>query len=135
MIDHRVVAGLFRAGDRVLLCHRRSDRGWYADVWDLPGGHVRDGEDPRQAFVRELGEELGVRVDPPADAAHAVIRDTDAGFEMSIWIVDAWEGEIANTAPDEHDAIGWFTIADVSGLILADSRYLELLERASRTGM
>ncbi|NIA25562.1 MAG: NUDIX domain-containing protein, partial [Gammaproteobacteria bacterium] len=93
MIDHRVVAGLFRSGHRILLCHRRWDRCWYPDVWDLPGGHVRDGEDPRQALVRELGEELGVRVDPPTDAALAVIRDTDAGFEMSIWLVNVWEGE------------------------------------------
>lgn len=135
MIDHRVVAGLFRAGGRVLLCHRRSDRRWYPDVWDLPGGHVRDGEDPREALVREMGEDLGVRVDPPTDAAHAVVRDTDAGFEMSIWIIDAWAGETMNAAPDEHDAIGWFTADDVAGLSLAHSRYPELLRQAFRIGM
>lgn len=135
MIDHRVVAGLLRAGDRVLLCHRRSDRRWYPDVWDLPGGHVRDGEDPRQALVRELGEELGVRVRLPTDAADAVVRDTDAGFEMSIWIVDAWEGEIVNTAPDEHDAVRWFTADDIAGLNLAHSRYPELFQQALRAGM
>lgn len=135
MIGHRVAAGLLRAGDRVLLCHRRSERRWYPDVWDLPGGHVRDGEDARQALVRELGEELGVRVDPPAHAAHAVVRDTDAGFEMSIWMIDTWEGEIMNAAPDEHDAIGWFTADDVGSLRLAHSRYPELLLQAFRTGM
>ena len=128
--DHRVVAGLFRADDRVLLCHRRSDRRWYPDVWDLPGGHVDDGEDPRQALVRELREELGVRVDRPRNAPDAVITDDDAGFELSIWLVDSWHGEIVNAAPDEHDDVRWFTAEDTDALSLADTRYAVVLRRA-----
>lgn len=31
----------------------------------------------------------------------------------------AWEGEPANVAPHEHDAIGWFTPAEAEGLALA----------------
>ena len=36
----------------------------YKDYWDLPGGMVENNESPRQAVVRELGEELGVDVVP-----------------------------------------------------------------------
>ncbi len=54
---------------------------------------------------------------------------------MSIWMIDTWEGEIMNAAPDEHDAIGWFTADDVGSLRLAHSRYPELLLQAFRTGM
>ncbi|GBD84859.1 8-oxo-dGTP diphosphatase [bacterium BMS3Abin02] len=130
MIDHRLVAGLFRAGDGVLLCHRRSDRRWYPDVWDLPGGHVDDGENPRRALVRELREELGVHVDVPTEGPDTVIRDRDARIELSIWLIDSWRGEIVNVAPDEHDDIRWFAAGDIASLSLAHPRYPELLRRA-----
>ena len=132
MIDHRVVSGLFRNDDRVLLCHRRLDRRWYPEVWDLPGGHVRDGEDPRVALVREMREELGIRVDLPTHGPETVIRDEDAGFELSIWVFDMWDGEVANVAPLEHDDIRWFVIDEIDALSLADSRYVELLRHALR---
>lgn len=135
MIDHRVVAGLLRADNRVLLCHRRPDRRWYPDVWDLPGGHVDEGEDPRRALVREIREELGIRVDAPTHAPDAVIRDEDAGFELSIWIVDAWDGEIVNAAPAEHDNVRWFTADDIADLSLAHPRYPGLLQHSLRISM
>ncbi|WP_428833210.1 NUDIX hydrolase [Micromonospora coerulea] len=50
----RIVTAVLRDGDRVLLCHRSAGRRWYPDVWDLPGGHVEEGEDPKESLVREL---------------------------------------------------------------------------------
>ncbi len=43
--------------DRVLLARLRFDDGF--DGWVLPGGGVEQGEDHRQALVRELTEETG----------------------------------------------------------------------------
>jgi 8-oxo-dGTP diphosphatase len=59
------VTAFLRDGKRVLLCHRSADRRWYADVWDLPGGHVEAGESPSIALVRELREELGISIPRP----------------------------------------------------------------------
>lgn len=33
----------------------------YKDFWEIPGGYVEPGETPRQACVREVAEELGIR--------------------------------------------------------------------------
>jgi 8-oxo-dGTP pyrophosphatase MutT (NUDIX family) len=60
---HVVVTGLLRQRGRALMVHRSPRRRWYPDSWDLPGGHVVDGEVPRAALARELHEELGITVD------------------------------------------------------------------------
>lgn len=54
-----VVAALVRDSDgRVLLSRRRPDQPM-GDLWELPGGKVEPGEDPRDALAREISEELG----------------------------------------------------------------------------
>lgn len=60
--EHRVVTAVLRRGQCVPLCHRSPERRWYPDAGDLPGGHVEDGEPPRQALMREIREELGNRI-------------------------------------------------------------------------
>ncbi len=57
--------GLLRSDGRALLVHRRADRQWFPDVWDVPGGHIDPGEAVPDALARELFEEVGVRIDPP----------------------------------------------------------------------
>jgi 8-oxo-dGTP diphosphatase len=54
-----VVAGILFDGSRVLLTQRKAGS-HLAGLWEFPGGKVNDGEDPKEALVRELTEELGV---------------------------------------------------------------------------
>jgi 8-oxo-dGTP diphosphatase len=77
-MTHRVACAALVRGGRVLLGHRSPGRRWYPDVWDLPGGHVDDGETPACALAREVREELGVHIDVPAGAPDAVLS-ADSG--------------------------------------------------------
>jgi len=56
-----VVAGVLRDNERVLLA-QRAPGGSFAGCWEFPGGKVEEGETDQDALVRELHEELGVRV-------------------------------------------------------------------------
>ena len=64
MHDHDVVAAVLVEDRQVLLVHRSPTREAFPNVWDLPGGHIEDGESPRQAITRELNEELDIVAHP-----------------------------------------------------------------------
>jgi 8-oxo-dGTP diphosphatase len=56
-----VAAGVVIEQGRVLLTRRKA--GTHLEgLWELPGGKVHPGEDPREALRRELQEELGIDV-------------------------------------------------------------------------
>jgi 8-oxo-dGTP diphosphatase len=56
-----VAAAVLVEDGRVLLTQRKKGT-HLASAWEFPGGKVEPGEDPRDALVRELREEIGVEV-------------------------------------------------------------------------
>jgi 8-oxo-dGTP diphosphatase len=56
-----VAAGVLVEHGRVLVTRRKAGT-HLAGTWELPGGKVQVGEDPREALRRELREELGIDV-------------------------------------------------------------------------
>jgi mutator protein MutT len=56
-----VVAGILVEDGRVLVA-RRLDGAHLGGLWEFPGGKVEPGETPEDGLVRELDEELGIRV-------------------------------------------------------------------------
>ena len=126
-----VAAGALVRDGQILLVHRNPSRRWYPDVWDLPGGHVEQGESGLQALVRELYEELGVRVTERCCTAATTLSltagDGAAELRLSIWSVSDWLGTPANRCFEEHDRLGWFRVDDLAGLALAHDPYRDLL--------
>lgn len=128
---HDVVAGALVRSGRVLLAHRSPLREWYPDVWDLPGGHVEEGESELQALAREVQEELGVQIvehDPhPLGRVHLAGEGARAGMRLSVWAGRRWRGSPENQRPDEHDELRWVGPGELSQLALAHPGYVELL--------
>jgi len=56
-----VSAGVVLEKGRVLLTQRKVGA-HLEGLWEFPGGKVESGEDPRDALIRELHEELGIAV-------------------------------------------------------------------------
>lgn len=56
-----VAAAVVIERGRVLLTQRKSGT-HLAGAWEFPGGKVEPGEDPRDALIRELREEIAVEV-------------------------------------------------------------------------
>ena len=56
-----VAAALIDKDGRVLLAQRPPNKSM-AGLWEVPGGKVEDGENPEDALIRELNEELQMQV-------------------------------------------------------------------------
>jgi 8-oxo-dGTP diphosphatase len=93
-----VSAGVVVERDRVLLTQRKSGS-HLAGAWEFPGGKVEPGEDPRDALVRELREELGIdtTVGEIVDVAFHRYEDADKAVLLLFFE--------ATRTPTSHDPI------------------------------
>lgn len=80
------------------------------------------------ALVRELYEELGIRIETPEQRPWETVQAD--GVELNVFIIDRWEGEPRNAATDEHDDMRWVGAGEIAQLDLAHPYYLQLLRRA-----
>jgi 8-oxo-dGTP pyrophosphatase MutT (NUDIX family) len=127
-----VVAGLLVQGATVLLCRRSPTRRWYPGVWDLPGGHIEVSETPAVALCRELREELDIAVDHSLIGPWRSVHADD--FEMEVAVVPQWTGTPRNAAPEEHDALDWYSLPDAAALDLAHPSYPSIFSWALGRG-
>jgi 8-oxo-dGTP diphosphatase len=86
---------LIDADGRVLLAKRPPGRP-LAGLWEFPGGKVERGETPEAALIRELAEELAIRVSetclaPLTFASHAY---QEFHLLMPLYACRNWEGEV-----------------------------------------
>ncbi len=95
-----------------VLATRRTRPASAAGRWELPGGKVEPGEEPHDAVVREVSEELGcvVRVTGPLDAPDVEIRP---GLVLRAVLAELVDGE---PVPREHDALRWLGPEDLDAV-------------------
>jgi 8-oxo-dGTP pyrophosphatase MutT (NUDIX family) len=106
---------LDEAGQRVLLIwrHRFIVDQW---VWELPGGHVEEGEDGAAAAAREVLEETGYR---PRALEHVLTFQPMPGTADSAYEIYLARGADPAGVPDanETEEVRWVPLAEVPGLI------------------
>lgn len=106
-----VVGAVMLRDGRVLAARRSTPP---VGLWEFPGGKVEPGEQPPDALVRELREELGLTVTVGAE-----LGDPDRPWpiserlELRLFLVDA----SGDPAPgDSHDALRWVGPEQLDGL-------------------
>jgi 8-oxo-dGTP diphosphatase len=91
-----VVAALIVKNGKILICQRTRHQPMPLK-WEFPGGKVEVNEQPVDALVRELDEELGIqaKIGPQA----AVVRHnygSGSAVELCFYWVEQYESEIEN---------------------------------------
>lgn len=89
-----VAAALADQEGRVLVQQRAAGRAM-AGLWEFPGGKAEPGETPEAALVRELEEELGIRLDPADLTPLAFASAPNGARHMLLLLYGArrWRGE------------------------------------------
>lgn len=98
-----VAAGVLLREGRFLMASRPPDK-IYGGYWEFPGGKVEAGESTHAALIRELGEELGIRVtraDPWIVREHVYPHGR---VRLHFFRVRQWEGE---PHPHEGQSLAW----------------------------
>jgi len=112
---HRAVHVLvFNAQGEVFLQKRSMMKDRQPGVWDSScSGHVDSGEDYDQTAVRELREEIGLRLDAPPQRLFKIdaCEETDAEF---VWVYRCESEGPFQLHPDEIETGGWLAPDRVS---------------------
>lgn len=109
-----VAAGLVVEAGRVLVSRRKTGQ-HLAGLWELPGGKVEEGEDPRDALARELREELGIEtaVGEVADVTFHRYTDADKSVLLLFFHATRLPGSPEPRAVDVAE-VAWFGPGDLA---------------------
>lgn len=108
--------------NHVFLQLRSPHKPQFPNLWDTSAaGHVDHGESYTDTAIREVDEELGLKVSPDSNNDTAVIKDLgdlpatpENGFEfVKIYLLEYSDRPLITINKDEIMAGGWFEISQV----------------------
>ena len=86
----------------------------YRNMWDIPGGHVEDGETPEQCIVREMKEEMDLTL---KQYELFSVMEFDDRIEYTFWTKVNFD--IEKITLHEGQQLKWFTESEAKNTKLA----------------
>lgn len=103
--------------DGKILVARRCNTGYQDGNYQVPAGHVEDGELPKAAMVREAKEEIGIEVsEEDLELVHTSYRPKhdETGNRVDLFFrATKWSGEVINTEPHKCDDLRWISPSEL----------------------
>ena len=99
------------------LMHRRPLGKHHGGLWEFPGGKVETGEKPRDALVREIVEELDLKLDSDGLSPAGFADEPGENDQSPIVILlyrSVWDG--SDMTALEGGEVGWFLPQEVERL-------------------
>jgi 8-oxo-dGTP pyrophosphatase MutT (NUDIX family) len=110
-------------GAALLLCQRATDLRRHAGQWALPGGKVDAGESALDAALRELDEELGIRLGPQTVIGWLDDYPTRSGYVITPVVL--WGGSDPALRPAQDEVLAVFRVS-LDLLVNAEPRFIAI---------
>ncbi len=101
---------VFLKRENSILLMRRFNTGYKDGHYTVPAGHIDEGELPKKTVIREVSEEIGVKIsEDTVTFAHVMYRiaDDDKTYIDYFFTVDDWTGEPQIKEPHKCDDLQW----------------------------
>ncbi len=109
-------------GDILLLKRKKNQK--FPEEWDLPGGHLVEGEEWIPGAIREVKEETNLTIDK--------LEKLFQEGRMSYYKTDVYEGEVFDHQDlPEHDEYMWLDPKKIDKLNNVGDIYVEAIKRAT----
>lgn len=95
-----------------------------AGAWGLPGGKIDFGERAETAAIREVSEELGIKISISGLACMSEIIDQGDGqhWVSPVFHARIIDGEPSLQEPEKHGGWAWFNLSDLPDYITTPTR-------------
>ena len=112
----KVVAAILEKENKILIAKKREGKP-LAGLWEFPGGKIEEGETPEESLIRELMEEMNIKVRVNEYVGES-IYDYGDGKVISLkgFTAEIIEGDIKLT---DHDEYKWVTLEEVCNYRIA----------------
>ena len=110
MIIHCSVGVVYRHTHQVLLALRPNGKPW-PGYWEFPGGKIETGESPYAALVRELHEELNIKVTQAKQTLCCKTQLDAQSFHLHVWHIVRYAGKPIG---QEQQTIAWVNVSELS---------------------
>jgi 8-oxo-dGTP diphosphatase len=96
---------VIRREKKVLFLRRRDDEPAFPGLWDLPGGKLEAGEDPKAGLKRESREETNYSVEPCDDPMGVYYGQVQPGRDVEFRVFDtvSYEGRFRRNREEHAD--------------------------------
>ena len=99
--------------DQILLA-RRFNTGYRDGEYSVPAGHLDGNETIIAAGIREVQEEIGVRIQAGDMQFSSVMHRIEGDERVDFFVkVNHWHGEIVNAEPDKCDDLRWVNFGEL----------------------
>lgn len=125
------VSGFIQRADKKFLIIRRAEDDTFPNLWELPGGGIDYGENPKTSAKREVFEETGLNVEIsyPLHVHTYFVNEEQKKHTMDVTFHCKLVDESQQVRLSfEHSKYAWITFADLSKYPLTPLTGTNLLE-------